>query len=54
MQIPVLIEPVAGNGFRAQGCEPFGLLAEGATRQAALEKLHGPRAGVRGDHDHQC
>ena len=39
MQIPVLIEPVAGNGFRARGCEPFALVAEGATRQEALEKL---------------
>ena len=39
MDIPVLIEPVAGNGFRARGCEPFALAAEGATRQEALEKL---------------
>ncbi len=39
MDIPVLIEPVAGNGFRARGCEPFALAADGATREEALEKL---------------
>jgi hypothetical protein len=39
MQIPVLLEPVAGNGYRARGVEPFGLSAEGATRAEALEKL---------------
>ena len=36
MQIPVLIEPVAGNGFRARGSEPFALSADGATRDEAL------------------
>jgi predicted RNase H-like HicB family nuclease len=39
MQIPVLIEPVAGNGYRARGVEPFGLSAEGATREEVLAKL---------------
>ena len=39
MQIPVLIEPMAGNGYRARGSEPFGLTADGATREEALQKL---------------
>jgi predicted RNase H-like HicB family nuclease len=39
MQLPVLLEPIAGNGFRARGSEPFGLSAEGATRAEALAKL---------------
>jgi hypothetical protein len=52
MDIPVLIEQVPGNGYRARGGEPFALVAEGATPEAALahfrervsEKL---RDGVR-------
>jgi hypothetical protein len=39
MRISVLIEPVTGNKFRATGGSPLGLTAEGATREAALEKL---------------
>ena len=39
MQITVLIEPVASNGFRARAGEPFGLTAEGATREEAIQKL---------------
>src|SRR5207248_2597981 len=39
VQIPVLIEPVAGNGYRARGAELFSLSAEGATREEALAKL---------------
>jgi hypothetical protein len=39
MQIPVLIEPVAGNGYRARGGEPLALSAEGATREEALAKF---------------
>jgi hypothetical protein len=39
VQIPILIEPVAGNGCRARGAEPFSLSAEGATREEALAKL---------------
>jgi len=41
MQIPVLVEPIAGNGYRARGIEPFGLSAEGSTRAEALAKLRG-------------
>jgi len=36
MQIPVLIEPVDGNGYRAR---PFPFTAEGATPEEALENL---------------
>jgi hypothetical protein len=39
MHIPVLIEPVAGNGFRARSVEPFALSGEGPTREAALARL---------------
>jgi hypothetical protein len=39
MHIPILIEPVAGNGFRSRGGEPLGLSVEGATRQEVLDKL---------------
>jgi hypothetical protein len=39
MQIPVLIEHMARNGYRAQGMEPFALSAKGATREEALAKL---------------
>jgi predicted RNase H-like HicB family nuclease len=39
MEIAVLIEPVAGNGYRARGVESFGLSAEGATREEVLAKL---------------
>ena len=39
MQIPVLIERVPGNGYRASGAEPFALAAEGPTRDAALASL---------------
>jgi len=39
MQIPVLVERVAGNGFRAKGGEPLALCAEGATRTEAIERL---------------
>lgn len=40
MQIPVLIEAVAGNGFRAQVGQPLALSAEGATADEALQRLH--------------
>ena len=36
MQIPILIEPVAGNGFRSRGGEPFALSAE---RRMAPEEV---------------
>ncbi len=39
MQIPVLVERVKGNGYRARGTEPFALSAKGATREEALAKL---------------
>lgn len=39
MNVPVLLEPVAGNGYRARGLEPFPLTAEGPTRAEALQKL---------------
>ena len=39
MRIPILIEPVAGNGYRSRGGEPFALSAEGATREEVIAKL---------------
>lgn len=39
MQIPVLVERVKGNGYRARGTEPFAVSAKGATRAQALGKL---------------
>jgi predicted RNase H-like HicB family nuclease len=39
MDIPVLIEPVAGNGYRASSGPPLGLNAEGSTRDEALANL---------------
>ena len=39
MEIPVLIEPVAGNGYRAKCGEPLPITAEGRTRDEALANL---------------
>ena len=39
MQIPVVVEPVAGNGFRARGGEPFALTADGPTPDQAVQNL---------------
>lgn len=39
MQIPILLERVKGNGYRARGTEPFALSARGATREEALAIL---------------
>jgi len=39
MQIPVLVEKVEGNGYRARAGEPFGFTVEGVNRQDALDKL---------------
>jgi hypothetical protein len=39
MQIPVLLERIKGDGFRARGSEPFAMTAKGATREEALTKL---------------
>lgn len=41
MDIPVLIEPVPGLGFRAKSGEPFSATAEGATADEALAKVKG-------------
>ena len=37
MEIPVLIRPVAGNGFQASS--PLGVTAEGKTREEALSEF---------------
>ncbi len=39
MQIPILVERIAGNGYRARGSEPFAVTAKGATREEALAKI---------------
>ena len=39
MRIPVLVEPVASNGYRARSGEPLPLSAEGPTAEAALANL---------------
>ncbi len=39
MQIPVLVERVKGNGYRARGAGPFAVSAKGSSRQEALDKL---------------
>ena len=43
MNIPVLIEPIANNGFRATGGLPFEITVEGATRDEALGRLRRDR-----------
>ena len=45
MQIPVLVEPMANNGFCARAGAPVSLSAEGATREEALAKLRQLLAG---------
>jgi hypothetical protein len=39
MQIPVLVERLKTNGYRARGSQPFAVTAKGATREEALSKL---------------
>ncbi len=39
MQIPVVIEPVMGDGYRARTGEPVALMAEGTTPDEALQRL---------------
>jgi predicted RNase H-like HicB family nuclease len=39
MQIPILLERIAGDGYRARGAEPFAVTAKGATREEALAKI---------------
>jgi hypothetical protein len=45
MQIPILIEPVAGNGFRASSGAPLGLSVEAATRNEALAQMRAQLVG---------
>ncbi len=39
MNIPVLIEPLPGPGYRAMGGPPFDVSAMGSTQTEALERL---------------
>ena len=39
MQIAVLVEPIANNGFCARAGEPLALSTQGATREEAVAKL---------------
>ena len=39
MQIPILIEPIEGDRYRARAGEPFALSAEGNTKMEAYKKL---------------
>jgi|SRR5581483_7286234 len=39
MHIPILVEPVANNGYRATSGPPLALSVEGATRAEAIDKL---------------
>lgn len=39
MKFPVLVEPIAGNGYRASGSFPFEYATEGATPDEAVQKL---------------
>jgi predicted RNase H-like HicB family nuclease len=39
MELPVLIEPIAGNGYRASGASPLTLTAEGTTPEEALQNF---------------
>jgi hypothetical protein len=39
MQIPILIEPMENNGYRARGGEPLAITAEGHTQEEALSNL---------------
>lgn len=39
MEIPVLIEPIPGSGYRASGGEPFAIIVEGATPEEALAQF---------------
>jgi hypothetical protein len=39
MQIPVLVEHVNGNSYRARSTVPFALTATGSTREQTLAKL---------------
>jgi len=39
MKIPISIEPIANDGFRATGRPPFTVTAQGTTREEALARL---------------
>lgn len=39
MEIPIIVEPVRGNGFRASSGGLWGLEIEAPTREEAVEKL---------------
>jgi hypothetical protein len=39
MQIPVVIEPVPGNGYRVTGNVPFTVAVEGATPEDAMARF---------------
>jgi hypothetical protein len=39
MQIPILIEPIEGGGFRARAGEPFADCVEGATAEEATRLI---------------
>jgi hypothetical protein len=39
MKIPILVEPIENDGFRATSGPPFAISAEGATRGEALARL---------------
>jgi hypothetical protein len=39
MQIPVVIEPVAGNGYRVSGNIPFTVAVEGPTPEDAMARF---------------
>jgi hypothetical protein len=39
MEIPILIEKIKSNGYRASGGEPLALTAEGDTQEEALANL---------------
>jgi hypothetical protein len=45
MQLPILLETVAGNGYRASSGPPLALAAEGSTQEEALLRLRRLIAG---------
>ena len=49
MQVSILVETVPGSGYRGYGGEPFGLSADGATRDEAVQKLRLDGLAPRGE-----
>ena len=39
MQIPVLVEPIANNGYRATARQPFEITVEGKSRDEVIRKV---------------